>query len=179
LGLLGSGASQGAFHIAICSIRTKLIPLYKEVQEMQKLTFILLVVFSLITFCSTANALDAPKPGTPWGPCNDNLPTFSWSTVPDATKYKIIVKNLDTGSIVFKRQTVATSYTPPLTDRLEWGTQYRWWVRAYNDTEGWSPRSLGRRFSTICEEETYPDVVGDWAVTVNKVVYRSDTGKYH
>jgi hypothetical protein len=58
-------------------------------------------------------------------------PTFDWTAITGATKYKIIVNDLTTGSTsVLAATTTGISWMP--TTSLIHGHRYRWWVAALN-----------------------------------------------
>lgn len=81
---------------------------------------------------NTAATGTAPRGLTPTGFITDNTPTFTWTTVANATSYEIIVKNLtpfDQPVVINEVGITTNTYTP--TSNLSPGS-YRWWVRGLN-----------------------------------------------
>jgi hypothetical protein len=72
-------------------------------------------------------ALPSPVLSAPTGSINQTTPTFTWSSVPSATRYAVYVLDLTTNQspsgIVY---TTDTNWTP--TTALTRGRTYRWWV---------------------------------------------------
>jgi len=91
---------------------------------------------------------DPPIPGGPQG-CISNLrPTFTWSAVDGATRYRIVVIHVARDWIAFNATTSGLSYTPP-TDLLG-GQEYRFKVRAVNSAGG-GPWSDSVYFHVLCD----------------------------
>ncbi len=76
---------------------------------------------------------------SPSTPGFNNLPVFQWQALAGATKYEIYVQNRTTNAMVLTQTNIpATSFTP--SSALPTG-DYRWWVRASNNSGivgGWS-----------------------------------------
>ena len=76
---------------------------------------------------------------SPSTPGFSNLPVFQWQALAGATKYEIYVQNRTTNAMVLTQTNIpATSFTP--SSGLPTG-DYRWWVRASNNSGivgGWS-----------------------------------------
>ncbi len=115
-------------------------------------------------------SLAAPVIGTP-GPSYFNAnhyalphPTFSWTQVDNAQWYEINIFEVNTGNLVIKEGTQATSWTLSSDDNtLVVGQRYNWKVRAYASASGFSPWSTTAEFTVI----TPPS--GNW-----RLVYRDD-----
>jgi len=74
-----------------------------------------------------------PNPNAPIVTISDtNLPTFSWTTVPEYVRFELWVNNVDTGAsrVIYEPSLTTNSFTPDLP--LENGT-FRAWVRAFDD----------------------------------------------
>jgi hypothetical protein len=87
-------------------------------------------------------ALATPQLLAPTGTVNTNQPTFTWSSVPLATKYDLWLTDQMTGTGQVVGSSANTSLTAPST--LTPGHSYQWWVRgdSGNGTQGpWSTSS--------------------------------------
>ncbi|RKX29852.1 MAG: hypothetical protein DRP46_06595, partial [Candidatus Zixiibacteriota bacterium] len=105
--------------------------------------------------CQTPNAPAASAPGN--GADNLVLPvTISWSSVGDATNYRLQVDDTsDFASPIVDQTMSGTTYSP---SGLDDGVTYYWRVSAGNDC-GWSAMSTAWNFTT--RDTTIPDPVAD------------------
>jgi len=100
--------------------------------------------------CNVAPPPPITDPPTLTGPegCITNLrPTFSWSAVQGATRYRIVVIQTARDAIVFNAVTTGLSFTAPST--LLGGQEYRWKVKGMN-SGGSGPYSDSMYFRTNC-----------------------------
>jgi len=92
--------------------------------------------WSLVKQFTAAPRTVSTSPSTPGF---SNLPVFQWQALAGATKYEIQVRNRTTNAVVLTQTNIAaTSFTP--SSGLPTG-DYRWWVRASNNSGivgGWS-----------------------------------------
>lgn len=95
--------------------------------------------------------LDPPTLLGPTGKTNKSKPTFTWSSVVDATGYEIWVT--ENGSKAFD-QVVGdvTTWVPPTS--LMYGNRYEWWVLALNDFGVESDWSTGAAFNLTLDVPT-------------------------
>lgn len=88
---------------------------------------------------------------------NNAAPTFSWTSVSDATSYKIVIdNNSNLGSPERTGTPTGTSYTPSpnLTDGV-----YYWRVRGVN-ADGEGPWSTSRQFTVDTQAPAQPTIIG-------------------
>jgi hypothetical protein len=88
----------------------------------------------------------APTPSGPSGTVANGTPTFSWSASTGAATYDLWVDNLTTNAskVIYQTGLAGASFTP--TTALGAGN-YRFWVRATNDTGNSGAWSVGANFT--------------------------------
>ena len=105
--------------------------------------------------------------------------TFSWSLVPDASKYRVEYRSKDTNGWVIDDDTLTgTSHT---VDRLDCGTKYVFWASAYGSgttyASEWSHPFVTLSETTECltpvfDEKLYGFEVSARSASVGSVVAR-------
>ena len=111
---------------------------------------ILVVLFLVFTMSVSANEQDlkpnliSPGDGGNLSIVEESTPTFSWTSVPWATEYRVVVFKSDSGSMIsyeelssFETPVIskdikgqATSWTPSSIERMNTGSNYIWYVQA-------------------------------------------------
>jgi hypothetical protein len=94
----------------------------------------------------TVQAVYTPSLVGALGSVPTSQPLFAWTTVPNATRYDIWVRDLTTGQDQVIRLTNLTSTSLVSPIPLHNGHTYRWWVRANVDGT-WRPWSAARDFT--------------------------------
>ncbi|MBI4615900.1 MAG: matrixin family metalloprotease [Planctomycetes bacterium] len=97
--------------------------------------------------------ISAPTPGmpsqiSPIGPTSVNPPVLTWNAAANATKYEILVNQINgQANIVTQTNIQGTTFTPA--NPLPAGFSYYWWVRGWNGTKSglWS-NTVSFSFST-------------------------------
>jgi hypothetical protein len=78
-------------------------------------------------------------------------PTFSWKAVTGATRYYLLVKDVNRNVYPVRRYIFCTSTTTcnfTLTTSLSSNTKYEYKIRAYTSSRGWGPYSESYQFTT-------------------------------
>jgi hypothetical protein len=98
-------------------------------------------IWSLTTTQLTGSPLDTPVLGGLSGANAPATPTFTWSSVPNATYYGVTVIDVTAGNktALQNNDVTSTSWTPTMS--LTAGHQYLWWVAAFDDNGDASPRA--------------------------------------
>jgi len=97
---------------------------------------------------------------TPADGATVSVPTLSWEPVVNASKYKVYVKRVDTGSMVVNgAETPATSFTPRTL--LPVDNAYKWWVRPVwgTDRNGWGLNEAGWNDFTVVAQTAPTEVL--------------------
>lgn len=97
---------------------------------------------------------------------NTNLPTFSWTTVPEYVRFELWVNNLDTGTnrVLYRNDLTTNSFTPSLP--LENGN-FRTWVRAFDANNNPSQWSNPVDFSIDAAVSSAPQLFGPGGTTTD------------
>ena len=98
----------------------------------------------LFLFTAAQAALNTPIPTGPTGFVPTSGPSFSWSSVSGATRYRLSLRRLQDDSLHFEITTTGTSFTPTGSRSLQFDSCYKWWVRAESSSQigPWSSKSV-------------------------------------
>ena len=108
-------------------------------------------------FSYATNPPGRPNIQSPIGAQTQNPPTFQWTAIAGADKYRVIVEDKDLGGqFVVDVQPTTNSYTPPAP--LDPTHIYQWKVRAHNGA-GWGPYDRWEIFDFSTGPPAAPDMI--------------------